>query len=129
MPKAIETIQTRQRAEPLFATDKPLGAGGSVVLPNLPGEDGALVAGFAFVEIFAVSDQPFQILVFEGCRPGSPFIVPNEDGTFNSSLGPDGKHSVCARVFFCGVKLRAKLINLGGPQSFLSFCASGLPES
>jgi hypothetical protein len=126
MPRAIETIQTRQRAERLFGSDKPLGPGECVRVPN---EEGSLVAGFAFVEVFAVSDQPFRIRIFEACRPGGPFITTDEGGTLFSTLGIDGRNSICNRVIYCGTRMKAELCNLGAQQSFLSFCASGLPES
>lgn len=121
MPKAIESIQTRQRAEPLFGSNIPLGAGGSVLTPN---NDGSLVAGFNAVTFFAVSDQPFQIQVFEGCHPGGPMAVTE---TLLSAL-VDGRHTICERILPCGQKIKSLLTNLGGPQTFLSFCASGLPE-
>lgn len=118
MPRAIESIQTRQRGEDLFGSDTPLGAGGSVETLD------KLVAGFNAVSFFAASDQPFQIQVFEACRHGGLFAVTQ---TLTSAL-VDGKEIVCERVLPCGRKMKAVLMNLGASQTFLSFCAFGLPE-
>lgn len=96
----------------------PLGAGGSFETID------ALVAGFNAVNFFGVSDQPFEIRILEGCREGGTFA-----GTETlSSVVSGGLNVLCEQVLPCGRKMIAVFTNLGGPETFLSFCAMGLPE-
>lgn len=119
MPEAVESIQTRQRAELLFHTDETLGAGGSFA-PM----DTRLVAGYNAVAFFAVSDQPFEIRVLEGCSKAGRFVVTET----LASVAAGANQVVCERVLPCGPLMRVALANLGAPQQSLSFCALGIPE-
>lgn len=118
MPRAVESIQTRQRSELLFHAETPPLGGAAFVSPDM------LVAGFNAVEVFAVSDQPFDIRILEACRPGGTFVVTQ---TLHS-VASGADQAICTRVLPCGTKMQMALQYTGATGTFLSFCASGLPE-
>lgn len=118
MPKAINVIPTRQKADLLFSTDTPLGAGATFVSPIRE------VDGYNAVTFLAIASTAFTIVVNEACEAGGPFV---ETATLTSSVVA-GQNVVCARVFPCGSFMRTSLGNLGGAQTALSYCAHGVPE-
>jgi hypothetical protein len=118
MPAALNAIATRQDAEVLFQRDAPLGAAASFISPV------RRVEGYFAVNLLAISDQSFSIVVEEGCLGTGPFV---QTATYTSSLVL-GVQRVCVQHFPCGSFMRTTLGNLGPAQGFLSYCGLGLPE-
>lgn len=123
----MEEIQTRQKADVLWSTTTPLGAGGFYNSPI------RRVAGYAELEIFAVSDQPFAIQVEEATDVR---ILP--DGTVTGNfvqteatmvaVAVGSQWLVCERINPCGNFARMVLGNLGGTMmGELAFVVQGLP--
>lgn len=117
MPLELKIIPTRQLTEALFGTEAALPAGGSFV------SDPKLVAGFFAVNLLAVSDQPFQVVVQEACSADGQFV---QTAAYMSEPFA-GLHRLCVQHLPCGPYMMTTLGNLGADQDILSFCATGLP--
>ena len=138
MPKAKNTIATRQLTERLFERSTPLGAG--EVTDPAP----RLVAGYDAIAILAVGSAVFEVSVEQACQvPGGqqgpqgafgpvPLLGPfTETNRFTAVLdATSGLFVVCQRVKPCGSHMRVILDNSGGAaQTTTSFCAYGIPEA
>jgi hypothetical protein len=119
------SIPTRQKADPLFESSVPIQNGSSLAT------DVKRVSGYAQVSIFALSDQPFTIVVEEAA-------VVKSDGTGNfaqtqatiASATVAGQEQVVTRIQPFGNFMKMTLANASGSnQTFLSFLAQGLPVS
>lgn len=119
MAEAVNTITTRQRAEPILHTEVALGAGESFENKVY------LVAGFNTLSILAISDQAFSVTVDESCDTETPFT---RTQTIASEVDAAGNQRICTRINPCGNYAIITLVNGGAPQSFLSFCVLGIPE-
>jgi hypothetical protein len=110
-------IPTRQKGDLLFQRDEPITTPSTIRLPI------RLVAGYAAIAFFGVSDAPFDVRPREACSENGPFV---QTGSFSSSLvGSDQR--ACERVFQCGTHMEIDLVRTGAPQTRLSFCAIGIP--
>lgn len=119
MPEAINTIPTRQLADPLAGTTTPLGTGGSFT------SDIFEVDGYDTIGILGISDQAFTVQVLEACDPKGTFVVTR---TLTSAPDGLGQQNVCVRLQPCGSYMKFVLANTGGaPMGTLSFCAIGIP--
>lgn len=111
-------IATRQKADELFGTTVPLGAGSSIASAI------RRVEGYDTIAILAASDQPFTISVRESCT---------EDGTFPqtqllTSAVVAGVNQIRTRVRPAGEFMQLVLENTGGPMTQLEFCGTGIPQ-
>jgi hypothetical protein len=119
------SIPSRQKSDVLFESDQPLGAGASFATGV------ARTTGYAQVSIFAVSDQPFSIIVEEA-------VIVKPDGTGNfaqtqatlNSVSVGGIEQVATRITPFGNFMKMVLTNPGGtPEAYLNFLVQGLPVS
>lgn len=110
-------IATRQKADPLFGSDVPLGAAGTFTSPVRQ------VVGYDSIAILAISDQPFTITVEEACEPDGQYA---QTQTLSSAL-VGGVQQICTRIRPCGAFMILALGNTGAPMSTLDFCAYGVP--
>lgn len=118
MAEGVNTITTRQKAEELAHTVLPL-AGGATFESKV-----SLIAGYNSIAFLGISDQPFTVTMTEGCDQDNPFTLTQ---SIASSVDPNGNQRVCTRVLPCGNYVVIRVVNGVAPQSFLSFCALGIP--
>lgn len=110
-------IATRQKADLLFSSDTPLGAG-ETFTPSPK-----RVVGYDSIAILAISDQAFAITVEEACEADGQFA---QTETLSSALVA-GVQQICTRIRPCGAFMVLALGNLGAPMGVLDFCAHGVP--
>lgn len=119
MPETEFTIGTRQRADVLFHSDEPLGAGQSVSSGILD------VRGYGTISILGSSGPTFTVSVREACFPDGVLI--EVSSLPSAASGPS--QVVCERINPCGAFVEIALTNTGGaPQGSLDFCVQGLPQ-
>lgn len=118
MAEAVNTITTRQKAEELVHSDVPLAGAGQIASKV------SLVAGYAAISILSISDQPFSITIDEACDADGEFT---RTVTLASVVDAAGNQHICERVAPCGNYAIITLVNGGGQQTLLSFCALGIP--
>lgn len=81
------------------------------------------VSGFGAVQILAIGDQPFCVVVQESCSPAGPFITTH---TFcSTTMG--GLQVVSQSFAPAGTFVRFTVVNGPTPQSQFVFCANGVP--
>lgn len=115
-------IQTRQKADLLALTKIPLGAGGSFQSRI------RRVEGYAEIELFGVSDQPFQIKVFEATdvrRDGTGNFVLTQAAIVATASG--AQWVICTRIDPCGRFAYFVLENTGAAMTELAASVLGLP--
>lgn len=110
-------IATRQKADELFESSAPLGAGATFT------SQPRRVIGYDTIAILAISDQPFAITVEEACEADGTFV---QTQTIPSSLVA-GVQQVCTRIRPCGAFMVLALGNLGAAMTALDFCGQGVP--
>lgn len=118
MPPGLNVVPTRQEADELASTQKPLGIAGTFV------SDVFEVAGYDTAEILGIGDQAFSLQVEEACALDGPFVV-TQTGASGASLG---KQVLCARNMPCGSFMKVTFSNTSGtPQTSFSACILGIP--
>lgn len=110
------TIATRQKADTLFEGAPSLASGESSTTGVRK------VQGYGAVQVFASSQESFEVRVLESCNQDGPFV---RTATLTSTV-VGTLQVVCERVQQGGVFMQLQVVGAGA-QATVDFCGQGLP--